>query len=111
MIYLRIIVFLFLFVSAIFVPPLFVLAFFVLAVSFFPKFFEGILIGVVMDSFYFSPVLFSKFGLGFFTINFIVAFLLTNFIKNLVQGRNFPAKIAVALPGFAYFYLLLFLFY
>jgi len=111
MIYLRIATFLFLFFGVVFAPPVFILAPFVLAVSFFSKFWEGVLVGVMMDSFYFSPVLFSRFGLGFFTVNFVVAVLLINFLRNRLQGRNLPAKIAVAIPGFIYLCFLLFLFY
>lgn len=110
MIYLRITAFFVLFLSTVFAPLFFVLGLFVLAVSFFPKFWEGVLVGIMVDSLYSSPVLFSKFNLGFFTVNFIVVIFLLNLLNDFIQGRNFLAKLAVVVPGFLYFYFLFLLF-
>lgn len=104
----RIICFLFLITGAVLFPLLFAVGFFVVFVSFFPRFWEGILAGVVLDSLYFSPILFSKFSLGFFTVGFIVTILFMEKIKRLIQGRNFISKLLVAALG-AFFFSVIFL--
>ena len=110
MIYLRIIVFLILLLSVVFLSPFFVLGLFVLAASFIPKFWEGVLVGIALDSLYFSPVIFSKFSLGFFTVNFIVLVFSLNLLKDFIQGRNLLANFVVVTSGFLYVYFLFFLF-
>jgi uncharacterized membrane protein len=87
------------------------LSFFVILVSFFQRFWEGVLAGIFLDSLYFSPVLFSKFSLGFFTISFVAIILLMGIIKHFIQGTNFISKLLVAASGGLLFYFFLFIFF
>jgi hypothetical protein len=111
MTYARIASFFFLLISAVFAPPAFTLVAFVLTTAFLRRFWEGVFAALVLDSLYFSPVIFSKFHLGFFTVNFIIVVLFTDIFKEFVQGRNVLARFLYAVPGFLYFSLLFFIFF
>jgi len=101
MIYFRIVCFLALIFSIVFCPLLVVLALFALLVSFFSKFWEGILAGIFLDSIYFSPAVFLGFGFGFFTISFIISVFFFEKSKRLIQGRNFISTLAIAFLGWS----------
>lgn len=75
------------------------IALFIVTVSFFKKFYEGILAGIFLDSLYFSPLLFSKFNLGFFTISFLITIPLIEKVKQLTQEENYASKIMLALAS------------
>ncbi len=95
----RIFAFLFLILSTFLFPWQAVVSLFVFFSALFPKFWEGLLAGVFMDAFYFSPLLFDKAHLGFFTLSFTAAFLLMQWAAYIIQGRNFLSKMVVAGAG------------
>ncbi|MFC1756996.1 hypothetical protein ACFLZC_02490 [Patescibacteria group bacterium] len=108
MFYLRALSFLFLLFSSVFFHLSVTIFFFVVFSLFFPKFWEGVLVGVVLDSLYFSPVLFSKFGLGFFTISFIATILIAQKVKHLVQDDSILPKVVLGVFGSVVFHFFLF---
>jgi len=110
MIYLRIISLLVLLVSTIMFPLWVSLVLFVVLVSFFPRFWESILTGVFLDTFYFSPNIFSRFSLGFFTLSFIVVVFFSEYFKRLVQTNVFVPRLVLIILGLGYFYLALLFF-
>jgi len=111
MIYWRIASFIFLVAAAVSLPLVPVLFFSVVLVAVFPRFWESVVVAVLLDSLYFSPLLFSKFGLGFFTFTFVAALLITGKMKSWIGGENAISKTLVAVFGAAVFCLLLPLFY
>lgn len=111
MFFLRFSSFLALVILVIFAPAVFVLFSVALATAFFSKFLEGVIIGVVMDSFYAVPPFFDKFGIGFFTFLAVVIVLLGEVVKHFVQGRNFISKLAIAAMNWAWIATLFILFF
>lgn len=82
---------------------------FVVFSSIFSKYWEGVLIGFFLDSFYFSPLLFSKFNLGFFTISFIAAIFILEKVKRFIDSRNLILRIALGVIAGLLSYLVIFL--
>jgi uncharacterized membrane protein len=85
--------------SAICLPFYITVFFFILCLSFFNKFWEGVIAGIFLDAFYFSPLVFEKFHLGFFTVTFIVSVLFVGVVKHFIQGKNIIARSLTALIG------------
>jgi hypothetical protein len=109
MIILRIISLIFLLLSAVWLPLPASIGFFVIFCSLYPKFFEGLLMGFVLDVLYFSPPLFLKLGVGFFTIGSLAVILITEKVKSLIQGRNIISNLITAAFGGLAFAIFVFL--
>ncbi len=109
--FLRLSLFLILIFSVFFLPlPVVLFLFAILAVAF-SNFWEGVLVGVVLDSLYFSPVLFSEFGIGFFTFSFIFSIFILEKFKSLVQTKNFVPKMVMGVSTGSLFCVVIFLFF
>ncbi|MFH1979410.1 MAG: hypothetical protein ABII97_03445 [Patescibacteria group bacterium] len=77
-----------------------------IGVSFFNKFFEGIIVGIFLDSLFFSPVFFSKMNVGFFTVLFILFVFFMEKIKHFVQRDSLISKMMTSVLGFVFLYTL-----
>ncbi len=105
---LRLALFLVLIFSAFFLPLPIVLFLFAVLAAIFSGFWESILVGIILDSLYFSPVLFSKFNFGFFTISFIFLVFVLEKFKYLVQTKNLTPRLVVGSFAGLLFYIVVF---
>lgn len=103
---LRSFIFLLLIATSVVLPLSVVLLFFVFCVSFFHNFWEGTLVGIFLDSLYFSPNLFANINLGFFTIGFLLVIIFFEKTKKILQGRSILSKVGLVCFGalFLFFY-------
>lgn len=110
MFFLRFFSFFALAVAIVFAPAVFILFFVALAAAFLPKFLEGVIIGVIMDSFYVLPSFFEKFNVGFFIVLTTIVVLFSEALKHFIQGRNFISNFVIAALNWAWIAVLFFFF-
>ncbi|MCF7835988.1 MAG: hypothetical protein K9M15_02610 [Candidatus Marinimicrobia bacterium] len=103
MIYLRIISLLFLLAGSIFLPLPVVLVVFVLCSSFFQSFWEGVLVGFLLDAVY-PQVFVFDFNFSFFSLSFVVFILLADKMKNLIHNKGMLSRLIVSVCGGLFFY-------
>ena len=110
MLFLRFFSFLVLAVAVVFVPAVFILFFVALAAAFLPKFLEGLILGVIMDSFYVLPFFLERFNVGFFIILTTAVILFSEALKYFIQGRNFISNLVIVAFNWAWIAVLFFFF-
>lgn len=105
----RIISFPLVIVSIFFLPLPLALAVFVIMLSVYTNYFEGLIAGMFLDTVYYSPLPLESFGIGGFTVSFLLLILFVSKFRKLLSQKNTTPIFVIALTGVAYFSLLFFL--
>ncbi len=91
--YLRVFCFLIIMFGAVFLPTFFVLFLLVLFSVFFENYLEGFVPAVFLDSLFFNFELFWEFEAGFFTLFFVLIYLVVEKTKDYLANRSFFPKL------------------